>query len=43
MHYTCAIHTERNAINAHIFHDYINVTHPNSGDNIDLRFVPKTL
>ena len=41
MDYTCAIHTERNAINTHIFHIYINVTHTNGGGNIDLRFVPK--
>ena len=33
--------TERNDINTHIFHNYISVTHPNSGGNIDLRFVHK--
>ena len=39
--YTCAIHTEINAINIHIFHNNIDVTHPNGGGNIDLRFIPK--
>ena len=41
MHYTCAIHTEKNATNTSIFNNYVNVTHPNGGGNIDLRFVPK--
>ena len=43
LYYTCAIHTERNAINTSIFGNYINVTHPNDGGNIDLIVVPKTL
>ena len=41
MHYICAIHTERNATNTSIFNNYVNVTHPNDGGNIDLIVVPK--
>ena len=39
MHYTCAIHTERNATNTSIFNNCINVT--NGGGNIDLIVVIK--